>query len=122
MTQAAAAEGLKVSTNEDALIRGFFFRSDHFPLVRVGVPGAYLQNGQDYIGRPAGWGKDQLDEFYAKRYHQPQDNMQSWFNYDGVVQQLRVTVRTAVMLGDAAEQPTWNATSEFRQAGEARRR
>jgi Zn-dependent M28 family amino/carboxypeptidase len=120
MAQAAAAEGFKISTNEEALVRGFFFRSDHFSLVRAGVPGAYLQNGQDYVGRPAGWGKEQLDEFYAKRYHQPQDNLAPWFNYDGAVQQLRVTVRTAVMIGAAPSLPTWNAGSEFRQAGEDR--
>ena len=120
MTQAAAAEGLKTSTNEDALIRGFFFRSDHFPLVRAGVPGAYLQNGRDYVGRSAGWGEAQLDTFYAKRYHQPQDSVAPWFNYDGAIQQLRVTVRTVVMMGDADSQPTWNKGSEFRQAGEDR--
>jgi Zn-dependent M28 family amino/carboxypeptidase len=122
ITQAAAAEGLNISTNEEALIRGLFFRSDHFSLVRVGVPGVYLQNGRDYLGRPAGWGKEQLDGFYAKRYHQPQDNVAPWFNYDGIVQQLRVTVRTAVLIGSAAAPPTWNKTSEFRQAGEARKK
>jgi Zn-dependent M28 family amino/carboxypeptidase len=108
---------LTISVNEGALVRGFFYRSDHFPLVRAGVPSAYLQNGQDYVGRPAGWGKQQLDEYYAKRYHQPQDNVASWFNYDGAVQQLRVTVRTATMVGDSPAQPTWNPTSEFRRAG-----
>jgi Zn-dependent M28 family amino/carboxypeptidase len=120
ITQAAAAEGMTISANEDALNRGFFFRSDHFPLVRAGVPAAYLQNGRTYVGRPAGWGKEQLDEYYAKRYHQPQDSVASWFNYDGAVQQLRVTVRTAVMVGDAPAQPTWAVTSEFRQAGAER--
>jgi Zn-dependent M28 family amino/carboxypeptidase len=120
MTRAAAAEGLKVTTSEEAQIRGFFYRSDHFSLVRAGVPGAYLQNGQDYVGRPAGWGKTQLDEFYAKRYHQPQDNVQPWFSYDGVVQQLRVTVRTAIMIGEAPSQPSWASNSEFRQAGQER--
>lgn len=120
MSQAAAAEGLTTSTSEEALIRGFFFRSDHFSLVRAGVPGAYLQNGRDYVGRPAGWGEAQLDTFYAKRYHSPQDNVQPWFNYDGVVQQLRVTVRTAVLIGASPSLPIWNAKSEFRQAGEDR--
>jgi hypothetical protein len=74
------------------------------------------------VGREAGWGKEQKDEYVAKRYHQPQDNIQPWFNYEGAVQQLRVTVRTAVMIGDTPAPPTWSATSEFRQAGEARRR
>jgi Zn-dependent M28 family amino/carboxypeptidase len=117
VARAAAAEGMTISTNADALVRGFFFRSDHFPFVRAGVPGASLQNGEDYVGRPAGWGRQQMDEFNAKRYHQPQDNLAPWFNYEGAVQQLRVTVRTAIILGDAPTQPTWNPTSEFRQAG-----
>ena len=46
--------------------------------------------------------------------------MQPWFSYDGVVQQLRVTARTAVAVADAPSQPVWNATSEFREAGERR--
>jgi Zn-dependent M28 family amino/carboxypeptidase len=120
--QAAAAEGLKVSSNTEALIQGSFFRSDHFSLAKAGVPGTSLENGSDYVGKPAGWGKEQKDEYIAKRYHQPQDNMQPWFDYGGAVQQLRVTVRTALLVADAAAQPTWNATSEFREAGEARRK
>jgi len=122
VAEAAAAEGLRITANEEALVRGEFFRSDHFSLARAGVPGTSLQSGSEYVGREAGWGKEQKDEYVAKRYHQPQDNIQPWFNYEGAVQQLRVTVRTAVMIGDTPAPPTWSATSEFRQAGEARRR
>jgi hypothetical protein len=42
------------------------------------------------------------------------------FNYYGAVQQLRVIVRAAVAIADAPNQPGWNETSEFRQAGEDR--
>jgi Zn-dependent M28 family amino/carboxypeptidase len=119
--QAAAAEGLKVTTNEEALIRGAFFRSDHFSLARAGVPGTSLESGSDFVGKPAGWGKEQQDLYIAKRYHQPSDEILPWFTYDGAMQQLRVTIRTAVLVSNAPTQPTWNATSEFRQAGEARR-
>jgi Zn-dependent M28 family amino/carboxypeptidase len=120
MTAAAAAEGLKVTTNQESLIRGAFFRSDHFSLARAGVPGTSLESGSDFVGRPAGWGKEQADLYVAKRYHQPSDEMQSWFNYDGAIQQLRVTARTAVLVANSPTQPTWNPSSEFRQAGEAR--
>jgi hypothetical protein len=75
----------------------------------------------DYVGRPAGWGKEQHDLYTEKRYHQPSDEIQPWFNYDGALQQLRVIIRTAVLVGNAPEQPTWSANSEFRDAGEARR-
>jgi Zn-dependent M28 family amino/carboxypeptidase len=118
--QAAAAEGLKVSSNRDALIRGAYFRSDHFSLARAGVPGTSLESGTDFVGRPAGWGKQQEDLYVAQRYHQPSDQVQPWFNYDGAVQQLRVIVRTALLVGAASQQPKWNSGSEFRQAGEKR--
>lgn len=120
-TQAATAEGLKVTENQEALLQGSYYRSDHFPLARVGIPGTSIQHGSDYIGRPAGWGKQQEDEYVAKRYHQPGDEILSWFTYDGALQQLRVTVRTAVSIANAQGLPKWNATSEFREAGERRR-
>ncbi|HYF40565.1 MAG TPA: M28 family peptidase [Gemmatimonadales bacterium] len=121
-TRAAAAEGLKVSSNRANLLRGFFFRSDHFPLARAGVPGLSLENGQSYVGKPADYGEKMKQEYTEKRYHQPSDEVLPSFSYDGAVQQLRVVARAAVALANAAQQPTWNATSEFRQAGEERRK
>jgi Zn-dependent M28 family amino/carboxypeptidase len=120
MTQAAAAEGLRVTTNQDALLKGSFFRSDHFSLARAGVPGTSLESGSDYVGRPAGWGQEQHEKYTNERYHQPSDEVQSWFNYDGALQQLRVIVRTALLVGNAPQQPKWSSESEFREAGEAR--
>jgi Zn-dependent M28 family amino/carboxypeptidase len=120
-TRAAAAEGLKVSSNRANLLRGFFFRSDHFPLARAGVPGLSLENGQSFVGKPADYGEKLKEEYTEKRYHQPSDEILPTFTYDGAVQQLRVVARAAVALADAARQPTWNATSEFRQAGLKRR-
>jgi len=120
--RAAAAEGLRITTNQEALIQGQYFRSDHFSLARAGVPGIFLQSGMDFVGHPQGWGEQQWQEYTAKRYHQPADNVLPSFNYEGAVQQVRVTVRTAVLSANASTQPTWNKTSEFRQAGEARLR
>lgn len=121
ITRAAAAEGLKVTPNEDALIRGAYFRSDHFSLARVGVPGTSLESGSDFLGRPASWGKEQKDLYVANRYHQPSDQVAPWFTYAGAIQQLHVIIRTALLLGNAPDQPSWSPTSEFRQAGETRR-
>ena len=119
--QAAAAEGLKVSVNQDALLHGSYFRSDHFPFARAGVPGTSIENGEQYIGQPAGYGHDKKTEYTEKRYHQPSDEVLPWFTQAGAIQQLRVIVRTAVAVGNAASQPVWNKNSEFREAGEKRR-
>jgi hypothetical protein len=74
------------------------------------------------VGKPAGYAKEQSDRYVAERYHQPGDEILPWFTYDGAVQQLRVIVRTAVSVANSPAQPRWQATSEFRKAGEARRR
>jgi Zn-dependent M28 family amino/carboxypeptidase len=118
--RAAAAEGLKVVVNQDALVRGAFFRSDHFPFARAGVPALSVENGIDYVGRPAGWGEEQKREYADHRYHQPADEVLPWFTMDGAVQQIRVVVRTALELGNTPQQPVWNPSSEFRGAGEER--
>ncbi len=121
-TTAAAAEGLRVTIDSSSLIRGSFFRSDHFPFAQAGVPALSLESGHDFVDHPAGWGDQQQEEYNEKRYHQPQDELLPWFVMDGALQQIKVVVRTAVTVANAPTQPTWSATSEFRQAGEARRK
>src|SRR5205814_2195401 len=37
--------------------QGSFYRSDHFPFAKVGVPSISFNEGDDYIGRPKGWGE-----------------------------------------------------------------
>ncbi len=119
-TAAAKAEGLRVTTNHEALVKGSFFRSDHFPLARSGVPSLSLESGLDFVGRPQGWGKEKEDEYTKERYHQPSDELLPWYSFDGAAQQLRVIVRTAVAVAEAPGQPTWAAGSEFKAAGEKR--
>ncbi|MEP7325953.1 MAG: M28 family peptidase [Gemmatimonadota bacterium] len=118
--RAARSETLRVTVDQDALIRGSFFRSDHFPFAKAGVPSLSLEGGNDYIGKPEGWGQQQRDEYTDQRYHQPSDEILPWFSMDGAVQQVRVIVRTAVAVANGVSQPTWNPGSEFRAAGEAR--
>ncbi|HWA58783.1 MAG TPA: M28 family peptidase [Gemmatimonadales bacterium] len=119
---AAAAEGLRVTVDSGSLIRGSFFRSDHFPFAQGGVPALSLESGHDFAGRPASWGEQQQEEYTEKRYHQPQDELLPWFSMDGAVQQMRVMLRTALAVADAPTQPTWSASSEFKAAGDDRLR
>jgi Zn-dependent M28 family amino/carboxypeptidase len=119
---AAAVEGMRVRDNPDAALRGYFFRSDHFPFVKAGVPALSLEGGTDFIGHPAGWGKTQQDAYNSGRYHQPGDEMLPEYGPEGARQELRVVARVALAAANAPRQPTWNAASEFRGAGEARRR
>ena len=57
--------------------RGYYYRSDQFSFAKIGVPALYFKEGADVIGRPAGWGKQQHDEWELKKYHQPSDKLEA---------------------------------------------
>ena len=111
---AARAEGLTVQSQPD--VRGSFFRSDHFPFARTGVPALSIKPGVDFVGRPKGWGEDQENIYNQQRYHQPSDEYQPTFRYAGMAQQVRVTVRTARAIANSPTMPRWLRSSEFQRA------
>ena len=115
--QAARAESLSVVHQPD--VRGSFYRSDHFPFARAGVPALSIEPGVDFVGRPAGWGKDQGERYNRERYHQPGDEYRSTFRYEGMAQEVRVALRVALAVADASRMPQWLPHSEFQrpQAG-----
>jgi Zn-dependent M28 family amino/carboxypeptidase len=55
--------------------RGSFYRSDQFNFARIGVPAIYLKAGTDVIGKPPGWGVEQINQFNEVDYHQPDDHL-----------------------------------------------
>jgi Zn-dependent M28 family amino/carboxypeptidase len=110
---AAQAESLTVQSQPD--VRGSFFRSDHFPFARAGVPALSIKPGVDFVGRAKGWGEEQERIYNEQRYHQPSDEYQPSFRYDGMVQQVRVTVRVARAIANGPELPRWLPSSEFQR-------
>jgi len=110
---AAQAEGLTVEAKPD--VRGSFFRSDHFPFARAGVPALSIFPGDDFIGRSPGWGEEQENIYNQQRYHQPSDEYRPTFRYAGMAQQVRVTVRTARAVANDPSLPRWLPSSEFQR-------
>jgi Zn-dependent M28 family amino/carboxypeptidase len=110
---AARAESLRVVTQPD--LRGSFFRSDHFPFARAGVPSLSIEPGVDFIGKPKGWGEEQERLYTAERYHQPSDEWQASFRYEGMAQQVRLTARLARAIANAPDMPRWLPNSEFQR-------
>ncbi|CAA9309942.1 MAG: Peptidase [uncultured Gemmatimonadaceae bacterium] len=104
---------------EDHPERGYFYRSDHFSFAKAGVPAVSVGAGSDYVGRPAGWGEAQREEYTAKRYHQPSDAYRPDFDLSGAVQLSEVVLRFATQLANDRATPTWNADAEFRRAAKS---
>ena len=74
--QAAAAEGLKVTEQPGgADPRGPTSGRTTSRWPGWGFRERRWRTGRTYLGKPAGYGKEQKDEYVAKRYHQPSDEI-----------------------------------------------
>lgn len=104
--QQAAAMELRVEV-ERAPDKGFYFRSDHFPFARAGIPALYLDHGLTYRDRPPGWGLSTLSRYESERYHRPGDEYETSFDLAGAVQQGRHTFLVGLELGNAEQTPRW---------------
>jgi len=70
--------------------RGYFFRSDHFPMAKAGIPAVSLGSPTDYIGQDAEHGKRLADQYNENDYHQPSDDFRTNWNYMGAVEDLQL--------------------------------
>jgi hypothetical protein len=99
--------------------RGSFYRSDQFSFAKIGVPALYLKTGTDFIGRPEGWGKTQILDYEAHRYHQPSDQIGSDWNFDGMVEDAQLGFFAVWLIANADQAPAWVAGDEFEAARKA---
>jgi len=112
--------GGRVVARDPSPEAGYFYRSDHFPMAKRGVPMLYIGSGVDLLegGTTAG---DAADEAYRRdRYHQPADEFDpaSW-NLQGMAQDLAVLQRMGRDLANSQEWPNYRETSEFRPVRDA---
>ena len=98
----------------DALAdRGFFYRSDQFNFAKRGVPAAYFSSGQDFIGRPEGWGRQQRLEWESKHYHQPSDQVRDDWDLSGAIEDVTLYLDLSLHVANAPTMPTWTKGDEF---------
>lgn len=99
--------------------RGYFYRSDQFSFAKIGVPAMYLDTGTDFVDRPADWGRQQVDIYTNVHYHQPTDEFDPSWNFDGMIEDARLGFWTGLAIANADEMPSWNPGDEFEAARKA---
>ncbi|MET0498604.1 MAG: M28 family peptidase [Steroidobacteraceae bacterium] len=119
IVDAAAATQERIVKADQFPDRGSFYRSDQFNFAKIGVPALYLSAGTDFIGKPAGWGREQRENNEAKNYHQPSDEINDSWNFDGMIQDAQLGFFVGVDIANAATTPTWVPGDEFEAARKA---
>ena len=94
--------------------KGFYYRSDHFEFAKQGVPALDTDGGITFIGKPTSYGMQKRDEYTAKDYHQPSDEVKSDWDLSGAVNDLRVLFKVGDTVAEDDAIPTWKPGNEFK--------
>jgi Zn-dependent M28 family amino/carboxypeptidase len=93
---------------------GHYFRSDHFCFARVGVPALDCKGGIDVVGKGKEYGKKLEDDYVAHHYHQPSDEFDPSWTFEGGIQDLQMLFLVGKKLADESTWPQWKQGSEFK--------
>src|SRR5258705_3925324 len=100
----AGERGMRVSPDTRPE-QGSFYRSDHFPFAKVGVPSISLKEGDDYVGRPKGWGAEQFKAYNTAHYHQPSDEYSDSWDFRWMIQEAELALAIGRRIADMDQMP-----------------
>ena len=93
---------------------GGFYRSDHFPMAKVGVPAISFKSGQNLVDGGVARGEALAKDYTEKRYHQPDDEFLPSWDYRGIAADGRLLHALGRSLANGNAWPNWSQDSEFR--------
>jgi Zn-dependent M28 family amino/carboxypeptidase len=93
--------------------QGTFYRSDHFPFAKKGIPAVGLKTGTRFRNRPNGWAEERFRSFNTERYHQPSDEVLDTFDWSALAQHAEIAQAVVVRVANAKERPKLDADDEF---------
>jgi len=98
--------------------QGSYYRSDHFSFASAGVPAFSIDEGTDFVGKPAGFGEKLFDDYNDHHYHQPSDEFHDDWDFSGLAQMVQFGMEIGTAVANESRLPTWHAGDEFLAARE----
>ena len=93
---------------------GHFFRSDHFPLAKQGVPAISFNSGNDWVDGGLAAGKAYDEAYTTNHYHQPSDEWSPTWTFIGMAHDLELLYGLGRDLANSSGWPNWAPDAEFR--------
>ena len=118
LAAAAKAQGRTV-TPESLPERGLFYRADHFPFAKRGVPVLLMMSlagASDLEQGGRAGGQAWIDDYTGRCYHQACDAWDAGWNLDGALQDIALVQTIGWDLANSARWPLWKPGSEFAAA------
>ncbi len=93
--------------------QGHYFRSDHFSFAHAGIPAFSIEHATEFAGKPEGWGRQMIEEYNARRYHQPSDKFQEDWDFTGLAQAAQYGFLLGQDIANQDKLPGWRPGDQF---------
>jgi Zn-dependent M28 family amino/carboxypeptidase len=116
MAETLAQERSRVIGQDQHPERGYFFRSDHFPLAKAGVPALSISSPREFIGADADELSKKQEAYNTTHYHQPSDEYDPTWSFAGAVEDLKFLAQLAWRIAAQDDMPRYNEGDQFANA------
>jgi Zn-dependent M28 family amino/carboxypeptidase len=116
---AVAKDQGRVVRADPAPEKGGYYRSDHFPFAKQGVPALASGGGIEYTGKDPDYGRKLRDAYTANDYHKPSDIVRPDWDMSGAAEDLQFYWMVGYRVAQADKFPEWKVGTEFRALREA---
>ena len=106
LTRIASRQGLRIAA-EPHPEAGWYFRSDHYPFARAGVPALAFRIGRDLASGGYAAGSRIVDAYNIHCYHQPCDEFEPAWTAEGAAQEASVAYALGRDLAVGKSWPDW---------------
>ena len=98
---------------------GYYYRSDHFSLARVGIPAFSINEGMKFKGHDEAWGLARDADYTKNHYHQPSDEYHPGQDYTSDAAMARFGFALGWEAANQSNQVGWKKGDEFEKARKA---
>ena len=95
---------------------GYYYRSDHFSLGRVGIPAFSINQGRKFKGHDLAWGEAQAKDYVDNRYHKPSDAFDEKWDFTGLAKLASFGYALGQTAANAPGDIRWLPGDEFEPA------
>ena len=119
MLEALLKERNRVLGKDTHPERGYFFRSDHFPFAKAGVPALSIAESKQFTGPNAAALLKKQEEFNDKDYHQPSDQYDPSWDFSGGVEDMKLLAQLGWRIAAQPDMPKYNDGDQFAEVRKA---
>lgn len=117
--EAAAKEQGRTVNPDPTPEKGSYFRSDHFPFAKQGIPAVYPSGGIDHVEHGKEWTLSKKDKYTAENYHKPSDEYDPNWDLSGAVDDLRLLFKVGYRIAMESAFPNWKEGTEYKAKRDA---